>query len=350
MGLMIKMFAFPRKKSVFKITIDTTKIVSGATNGSENPLTFRIPMELPNINNACIIRVSDGRSDISISATTPSSAGLLTFASSGIYTITIIGKVGLFNVGGTTGGVSYGYDKNKIMYVDNWGYAVNFMNGTTGAFDGCVNMTVRATNTLVLPVNSNDFFRSIKGFDTSLTLLDTSKCTTAQRILATVMTVQKGTLNPFWKSIVSFISVYNANTFATDVDRIEIISDTLETLNDPWALVTFQNTGTIRLICKTPNLKTIFRIYRNGQARTRCHLGEVDVRNVTTTTGWANGGMTPAQVDPTLLGWANNLPFMQAGVTWDWGGSTYSNNPAVIAAYNKITVTWGVIFTNLTMA
>lgn len=345
MNLATRFLLLEDDNSVFIFTIDTRNIVSGATNGSQDPLKFRIPSRQHSVNN-CIVKVSDGRPDISItSSNTDASPGFtLNFATAGIYQITIIGAMIFSYYFAQT---TYGYDKLKLISIDQWSQSIIHGEGT---FDGCSNLIIKAQNTLVLPVNSSDFFRSIKGFESDLSLIDTSKCTSAQRILATIPTPLKGTLNPFWISLISLSSNYNGNAFDASVNRFEIYSDTLVSLSDPWGMLTFQNTGPIELICATPNVTSLFRIHRNGDVRTRCHLGRVDVRSVTNTSNWINGGMAKNLVDATLLGWAANLPYMQAGVTWSWGGSTYSNNPAVLAALHKITVDWGVIFTGLTMA
>lgn len=346
MGAILKFFTLGKRRSIFKFTIDTRNIVSGATDGSQNNLTFRLPTRQWDYNN-CIIKVSDGRPDISITSDTLdySSKFTLTFSTEGIYQVTIIGKL-IFNFLTSSSGIAYGYDKLKIISIDNWGNSMNF---GAFAFYGCSNLYINAQNTLVLPVDSSDFFRGIGGFNTSLTLLDTTKVKNTLRMVNNITTNLAGQLNPFWQSLIAFSNVYSGNTFDTSVNKIEIISSTLQTLETPWDMVVFQNTGTIELVLDTPNLKKMFRVFRNGQVRTRCHAGRIDVRNVTDANGWLSGTLTTAQVDATLLGWAN-LPFMQAGVTWNWNGSKYSNNPAVIAALNKITNNWGVIFTNLTMA
>ena len=343
-----RFFALGQENSIFKFTIDTRNIVAGANNGSENPLTFRIPTRQW-ITNNCIIRVSDGRPDVSITSSTSPNSSLFTlnFSTAGVYQITIIGKL-IFNTAPATNpaGTPYGFDKLKLIEINNWGYAIEH---GASAFDACTNLLVKAENTLLLPVNSSDFFRSIKGFENPLDLINTSRVTNALRILSGIQQPLVGTLNPFWLSIITMESTYAGLTFLPTVNKIEIISPTLEILLRTFDNIIFQNTGTIELICATPNLKTMFNVLRNGQVKTRCHLGKVDVRNVNNPSGFISSSITTAQVDATLLGWAN-LPFMQSGITWNWMNSKYSNNPAVLAALNKITNEWGVIFTNLTMA
>lgn len=342
-----RFFTVDGLNNTFIFKIDTRNIVSGATNGSENPLTFRLPLSQFDANNAFIIKVSDGRADVSVTSSSGTDVLILNFATSGVYTITLIGRVGNFTFQGSYAGSQFGYDRLKIISIDRWSSTVGW---GLRCFLGCSNLSINATNTIVLPQNAMDFFVGIKGFNSSLLLIDTSKVTSNLRMINSISTVLHGQLNPFWQSLVIFEAAYAGNTFDTTVDKIEITSNTLESLETPWDAVVFQNTGTIELICDTPNLKKMFRVFRNGQVRTRCHAGRIDVRNVTNPSTWITGSLTTAQTDATLLGWANNLPFMQSGITWDWKGSKYSNNPQVIAAYNKITTQWGVIFTNLTMA
>ena len=81
-----RFFALGQENSIFKFTIDTRNIVAGATNGSENPLTFRIPTRQW-ITNNCILRVSDGRPDVSITSSTSPNSSLFTlnFYTAGVY-------------------------------------------------------------------------------------------------------------------------------------------------------------------------------------------------------------------------------------------------------------------------
>ena len=60
MSAIRRFFNSDDENSVFRFRIDTSKIVSGATNGSENPLTFKIPMTWAGGSNEtqCIMAVS----------------------------------------------------------------------------------------------------------------------------------------------------------------------------------------------------------------------------------------------------------------------------------------------------
>lgn len=351
MGTIRRFFPLEQDNDPFIFWIDTTKINPSGTDGSENNLTFRLPIRTASgANNLSkfIVKVSDGRADIDISSVSDiTTKGLITFTNPGIYQIKIYGYVQSFGFEfrPPTAGM-YGQDFLKIIYIDAWGKKKVF---ERRAFNQCSNLIIRAVDTLVLPPVTSYFFRLIKGFESSLSLINTSRVTDATQILSSISNTLPNTLNPFWLSLSNFNAIYNSNIFSVLTDRIEIISDTVTALNTPAGGVTFLNPGTIRFISKTPNLITMYRVFYTGEVKTRCHGGEIDVRNVINTSQWLSGTFTTVQVDATILGWAE-LPFMQSGVTWNWNGSKYSNNPAVIAAYNKITITWGVIFTNLTMA
>ena len=334
MNIATRLLLLDDEDSVFKFTIDTRNIVAGATNGSENPLTFKLPISgTASLN--FTLRVSDGRPDVTVSGVAGiTNYGIITFANPGIYQISLIGYVPNFSFYFA----ALNWDSLKMISIDNWGN-VAFVR----AFIYCPNLIVNAKNTLVLPADSQSLFSGIKEYRSDLSLLDTTKCTNASGILQGVQTPLTSTLNPFWKSLIVFGSIYSITSFNPSVTKIEVISDTITSLNSPLNNTSF--TG--EFIFQTPNLNTLFRvIYGTGL---KPHLGKVDVRNVTTTTEWIQYAMTQANTDATILGWAN-LPFMKSGVTWDWKNSKYSNNPSVIAALNKITVQWGAIFTNLTMA
>ena len=342
-----RFFPIENINSVFIFKINTNHINTGATDGSENPLTFKLPLREyfgAGTPYNFIIRVNDGRPDYAFGAWSTPADFTLHFSTAGEYIITIFGDV----VGVNYDRWGSGIDRLKITEILQWG---NFYFGTR-AFNGCVNLVVNAYNTLVLPSSPSYFFQGIKEIRSPMNLINTEKAVDMGLFLSGIQTPLKSTLNPFFKSLITVTGLYSVS-FTADVEGIEIISDSVQSLSQPWnSLVTPRAFGDFYLRIKTPNLKTMFRVfYGASHARTKCHAGEIDVRNVTNTDQWlSSGNFTTVQVDATLLGWANNLPYMQSGVTWDWYGSKYSNNPAVIAALNKITNDWGVIFTNLTMA
>jgi hypothetical protein len=331
------------EETPFIFEVDTRNVVSGATDGSENPLSFRIPAPVTSGNSGIVIKVSDGRPDIGISGSTTTANLTLTFTTPGVYEIKIYGR---FNSGWTFYLAAQGFDRLKITKVKQWPSNTLFF--AIRAFQMCSNLVINAPNVLVLPTDSGLFFQSIKGFESDLSLFDTSKCVTAVGILQLVQNNFNSLLNPFWLNLTSFNNVYSNAKLTASIDKIEVISNSITLFSQALTGLTTP-LSTIRVVFKTPNLTNMFRFFFSGDIRTKAHGGEIDVRSVNDTSNWLTGTFSTWQVDATLLGWAQ-LPYMQAGVTWNWNGSKYSNNPAVIAAYNKITVQWGVIFTNLTMA
>lgn len=336
-----RFFPMYQENSIFKFVIDTRIIVSGATNGSQNPLTFKLPIYSTATTTNCILKVSDGRTDVVIneSNVNNNAVTLLTFATAGIYTITIIGSLGAFHP--TNGTV--GYDIRKIISVEIWGKDVKYI-----TFNGCINCEFNATNTLYLPASSAGFFASTKGFpNQDLSNIQVRDVATAPNILQGVPTKFKKLFNPFWNNLTTAASLYSGLDFS-ELEFLEIRSNTLTSVQDIFSGTRRAFVG--QIILETPNLTNIsalcYRFNNPPPALDKC-----DVRNVTNTLNWLLSGqpMPTSRVDATLLAWAQ-LPFMQSGVTWNWVGSKYSNNAAVIAAYNKITITWGVVFTNLTMA
>lgn len=342
MGAIRRFNAFEDENSVFRFRIDTSKIVTGATNGSENPLTFKIPMVWQSgYETQCIIRVSDGRPDVSVvdNMVDINAKSVITFSTSGIYDIEIIGKIGFFTGFANT---TVGYDRLKIIGVYHWPYQVNFQ---LGSFSGCSNLIIYAENTLKLPANSNSFFANIGGFATGrLDNLIFTDVTTANSILSGVSTVFTSLFNSFMPSMTSVTNLYSGVNVSA-MSRVEIISNSVTNVGVLFGNQLRNFSG--ELILSTPNNTSIQALcyYFNVSPS----LANVDVRNVTSTLNHIRNPLSTSKMDETLLAWAN-LPFMQSGVTWNWKGSKYTNNPAVIAALNKITNDWGVIFTNLTMA
>lgn len=334
MGANRRYFALGSNNQEFIFRIDTTKIVTGATNGSENPLKFKIP--LSNTGNNFILRINDGRPDVVVNNTNYATETSLTFATSGVYEITFIGS---FYWSGASGF----YDRLKMFEILSWSLSAQW---NSSSFEGCTNLTVKATNTLVLPSNSSSFFRNIKGFEpANLSNILFNNVSSAGAILTGVTTLFTSLFNSFMTSITSLNSLY-AGLNLGNCPRIEIIAP-----NATTAVALFGNTGNNNfngeLILNFPNVTSIDRLC--NYMPTMPSLAKVTVQSVTVTNNFLRIAMATVRVDETLIAWAN-LPSMVSGVTWDWKGSKYSNNPAVIAAYNKITTQWGVIFNNLTMA
>lgn len=338
MGAIRRFSAVEYENNIFTFKIDTRNILTGATNGAENPLTFRIPST--SSQNSFILRVSDGRPDVSIVGATNTTNMTLSFSTAGIYEISMIGKVTSFSFYF----LAHNQDARKIIEITRWSNSIFLQR----SFVGCINLIVNAPNTLVLPPASDSLFQGIKEYRSDLMLLDTSKVTNAGAILIGVQTPLKSTLNPFWKSLTSFTAIYGFTSLDTSITKIEVISDSITSLSSPMNNTSF--TG--EFIVNTPNLTTLYRImYGTGL---KPHFGKIDIRKVTTANEWIQYTMTQANTDATLLGWVNNfdwseVPTIPNKVTMDWYNSKYSNNPAVINAKEFLEAK-GYVFTRLIMA
>lgn len=329
--------------SVFKFSVDTSKINSGATNGSQNPLTFKIPM-LFNAGNvtSCILRVSDGRADVNISNTEAdiNTKSLITFASSGIYTITLIGRVAFFQASNST----VGYDFRKLIFIDNWGSLVRYQ---SACFDGCINLTIRALDSLKLPSVSTAFFRNIAGFSHGrLDNIIMTDVTVLTSILAGVPTVFMSLFNSFMPALVSANQVY-AGLDVSNVTKAEIISNSVTDCNNIFS--TPQRNFNGELILQTPNNTNIQALcyYFN----TMPSLAKVDIRRVTSALNFLRNAMSLARTNATLIGWASNfdwsgVPTVANKVTLDFKASTYNSTASSAKLFLE---SKGIVFTNLNL-
>lgn len=341
MSAIRRFFNSDDENSIFRFRIDTSKIVSGATNGSQNPLTFKIPA-INSGTTAAIIKVSDGRPDISLTNANVASASLITFSTSGIYDIEIIGKIGFFPGFANT---TVGYDRLKIIGIYHWPYQVNFQ---FGSFSGCSNLLIYAENTLKLPVNSNTFFANIGGFATGrLDNLIFTDVTTASYILNGVSTVFTSLFNSFMPSMTSLVNLYSGVNVSA-VSRVEIISNSVTNVGALFGTQLRNFSG--ELILSTPNNTSIQALcyYFNVSPS----FGKVDIRSVTNALNFIRNPMTKAKTDDTLLGWVNNFDWSGISpitnkVTLDFKGSTHTNSTEVNAA-KAFLIAKGYVFTNLT--
>lgn len=337
MGADRRFFALGAENRIFTFKIDTTKTLSGATDGSENPLTFKLPLFYTVAQNF-IVRVSDGRPDIAYT-----SGGLtLTFAIAGIYTISLIGRVQYFNFG-----LVY-TDRLKIIEVNRWGN-VSFGQNTNNwrnAFLNCSNLIIKATNGIKFPNEVGAFFQGIKGIDPSVNLstYDMSNVMVVSSFFSGISQPLYSVLNPFF-SVATTISGIYSGVDMSNISRIEVISNTVSVISGFLQNSNFH--GELIINAPIDNYSSLLNGVINPPS-----LGKIDVR-VATNFGfsWITK-MEQLNVDATLIGWAN---------TYDWTGvpiiartcwfasSKYSNLPNVLAA-KAFLESKGFTFTNLTMA
>lgn len=339
MSAIRRFMAMEGENNIFKFTIDTRNIVVGATNGAENPLTFRLPLNFPtNIGHQFIIRVNDGRDDVVFDRTEAGS--IIHFATAGIYQITLIGRSNYFLAGNVQ-------DNLKWIYLDVWG--TTFRGLLPNAFQGMTNLVIRAHESIKLTGNRAYFFNGIKGFalDFEMSKLDVSEVSNFSGFFSGVQLPMYSVLNPFINAAESMVGVYR-NVDLTNVSKVEVISQTASNFGNFLSNSNF--TG--ELIIKAPLISMYQMLFGivNPPA-----LGKVDIRGTVSNTSFSSfitHPMTEARVDSTLLGWANNYDWTGIplkSITMNWRGSKYSNNPAVIAA-RAFLISKGFTFQNLTMA
>lgn len=325
-------------KSIFTITIDTRFINVGATDGSENPNTFNLPISVSG-NNNFILQVNDGRPDVSVVSTGGTATHrLITVATPGIYRITMVGTINSWQFYQT-----WGYDRKKITEVNNWGDRVGL---GLRSFENCINLTIKAYNTLSLRSNVGAMFSGIKGFESPVSLVDVANVDSHAGMMRNISNGLVSSLNPIQNNLISFNQVYN-DTDMSAVPEILVISDTITSFSNCFSNTNFR--GTLKLLC--PNVNNYFRILYG--ITNPPSLGWVDIRSATTIADPFQYVMSTANVDATLLGWVNNFDWSGIApvvnkATLNWKNSKYSNNPTVIAAKAFLEAK-GYVFTNLTM-
>lgn len=330
-----RFFALGAENSVFKFTIDTRNIVSGATNGSQNPLTFSLPINTTI--RTFIVQVSDGRPDYTFDGN-----NIITFAAPGIYTITLIGRVY-----GWTFGRNTGYDKLKIISIDHWGSEVIFgldTNGGVNVFKDCQNLIINADNGLKFRYNSAEFFVNIRGFAPHVDLLkyDISGCLNLPAVTGIYLPLYR-VFSPFVNVSTTMLNFYR-DVDLSNVSKVEIISNTVANIQGLLWNSGFQ--GELKITAPITSMGRLLSGVVNPPS-----VGHVDIRRVTTNAYFIDNVMSTPNVDATLLGWASLdwAGFTSTAPAFDFYNSKYSNNSAVIAA--KIFLeSKNVKFNRLTMA
>ncbi len=337
MGVLKKLLNID-ENNVFRFTVNTSKIVSGATDGSQDPLKFVLPFAAQTlITGTVILKVSDGRADVALTNNNKDAYKTLTFATAGIYDISLIGKISYVAMTASP-------DKLKLTEINQFGFSTRFL---ASAFFGCTNLIVKATDQPNLLGNQASLFRQIKGFDPAidLSIWDFSRVTDAAYFFTDVQnpmtSVPQGFLN-----MANIDRLYQGCNIAA-ISKIEIISDAVTSAQ--WLFLQCNYRG--RIVMKTPNLTNITGLMYG--TTNPPSLGEIDIRKVTDATNFLVAVMATVNVDATLLGWQNNFDWTNVTnstkATFDFYNSKYSNNAAVIAAKSFLE-SKGFTFSRLTMA
>ncbi|GEM_PF-5499182 len=334
MSTIRRFMALDDENSVFKITVDTTKIKVGATDGSQLDDRFQLPI-LHTFPFSFILYVSDGRAEVSVNASNYTTYRTIIFATPGIYTIILIGRA-------TIRFVSWSVDLLKVTELLQMDAGFKL---TDQSFMNCSNLVVKAPY-----INMNTLDRVFNGINRIEA--DISKYTVHQatRGYFTFLNIA----NPVTKIFSGFFdSLTNANEFYKNTDFSNISECVIIAPNLLSAVETFSTTNFRGRIVIQSNTLTDIRWFIRYVSNPPS-LGEVDIRNVTRADFFISSLMSTANVDATLKGWVNNFDWSGIApvankVTFDFYNSKYSNNPDVIAAKTFLEAK-GIVFTRLTMA
>ena len=334
MSIAPRLMALLDEDSVFRFQIDTRNTLSSATTGAQLDNQFILPIDAGVTN--FVLRVNDGRPEVSVTNANLATYKTLTFASPGIYEISLIGTANLrFN--------NQSPDSRKITWVYECGLGFRF---SGYAFENAINMTWNAP--FVRFNELNRVFIGVKAFGPLANLANyiVDDATTANYTFANVKTPMSWVLSGFFPKLTDAQDFYRQAPLAS-VPEVQIIAPKLTTVSG--AFYNSQMRG--RIVIKSEMLTDISNLcrgYTNPPS-----LGEVDIRRITSASLFITSVMSTANVDATLLGWANNFDWSAIAsvankVTFDFINSKYSNTPQVIAA-KAFLESKGIIFTRLTI-
>lgn len=321
--------------SIFRFQIDTRNILAGATSGAELPNQFILPVDAGTTN--FILKVGDGRPDVVVNNSNIAANKKITFATPGIYEISMIGRAQLrFN--------NQSPDARKMTWVYEVGLGFKF---SSYAFEDTYNMTWDAP--FVRFNELNRVFINTKAFGPKANLANyiVDDATMASYTFTSIQTPMTSVLSGFFPNLINATDFYRSTPLQL-VSQVQIIAPNLVTTAGCFYLSNMRG----RIVIKSDVLAIIDNLcrgYTNPPS-----LGEVDIRRVTSASLFISSAMTTANVDATLLGWVNNFDwsFISAvtnKVTFDFYNSRYTNSPNVVAA-KAFLESKGILFTRLTIA
>lgn len=335
MSIAPRLMALLDEDSVFRFQIDTRNVLSGATNGAQLDKQFILPIDAGTTN--FVLRVNDGRPEVSVTNANLATYKTLTFASPGIYEISLIGTANLrFN--------NQSPDSRKITWVYECGLGFKF---SSYAFEDTINMTWDAP--FVRFNELNRVFIGTKAFGASANLATyiVDDAALASYTFANILTPMSSVISGFFLNLTNAQDFYRQAPLAS-VSEVQIIAPKLTTV--AGAFYNSQMRGRIVIQSEVLTLMdSLCRGYTNPPS-----LGEVDIRRITSASLFITSVMSTANVNATLLGWVNNFDWSAIAsvankVTFDFINSKYSNTPQVIAAKAFLEAK-GIVFANLTMA
>ena len=211
-----------------------------------------------------------------------------TYDSAGSYTIKMTPTTGTIGIKGIR--FDDGGDDTKMINVENWG-SLNI--NQNAAFEGCSNLTCTAPD---VPFGFTTLPSFIFNGCSNLTSLDVTRWDTSAMTNIGFMFVDNTNLSDFDPSGWDVSNVTNMNSVFKNCKSMDF------SLAD-WDL------------SSATNIKFIFR----------------------NTTGAGTTGISTANYDATLIGWAAN-PNTPDTLTTDFGGSTYTGTSGTLASSSRATL------------
>ena len=271
----------------FQFTIDTTKTSVGSTSADQ----FRLPLSstLAPITPDFTIYWGDGSSDYVNSFTSP----IHTYASAGVYTITIVGAISGIKFGDSN-------DRLKMLNVNSWGALTNLGSLSTSSnssdFFGCSNLTSNATDSPILDRSQSGLFRSCSSLNGGLANWDVSQVTS---------------FNGAFRSVSSF----NQNIGSWDVGNVTVF------LNMFLSAAAFNNGGSDSIknwdTSSAINMNQVFL----GASAFNQPIGDWDISNVTNFGNIINNS-SYSYLDDIYQKWS--LQSVQPNLTIGFGTAKYT--------------------------
>jgi surface protein len=300
----------------FQFTIDTRNVSTGSSNANQ----FSLPLNSTSapITPDFTIYWGDGTSDYVNSFTSP----IHTYASGGVYTITIEGVISGIKFSNTN-------DRLKILNVNSWGALTNLgsaSNVTSASnFFGCENLTTTATDSPILQRNLGQLFRSCTSLTSGLSNWNTSLVTSTNAMFRS--SAFNGNIGSWDVSNVTdfinmFLSCGQFNNGGSDsiknwdtssaINMVQVFSNATS-FNQPiedWDVSSvtnmnglFQNAQNFNQplggwdVSAVTNMSVMF----NGATNFNQYIDAWDIRNVTNFTSFM-ASKTPSTLSANVLG------------------------------------------------
>ncbi len=256
-----------------------------------------------------------------------------TYASEGVYTISITGKI----IGWR---FHYGGDKDKLLEIKQWGSLR--LGNSGGYFYGCSNLNITATDILDL-TGTTDLsfaFRHCSTLDTvpSMNSWDVSNVEDMNFMFFYANKFNQDIGNWDVSSVTTMSSMFTgANTFNQDIGNWDVSSVT--TMSSMFgSAYDFNQDISSWNVSKVEDMSYMFF----GAGVFNQDISSWNVSSVTDMTAMFNySALTPENYDSLLIGWSN-LTTLQESVTLGVGSVQYSSDAQHAHNYLETTKKWTI--------